>query len=135
MGDQILAVSGMPVLHSTHREVVSVIQGRPRLQLKVRSGGLIPVRERRQDPVSWRVVVGGERVGREEEPAPTKPGLAPPPVEDSDQCVEQRLHIGLQGQQGLGCSICKVSQHVKPSLDNSVARLGVNSSASQENHA
>ena len=35
VGDQILKVCGMPVLQSTHREVVTVIQGRARLQLKV----------------------------------------------------------------------------------------------------
>ena len=29
-------------------------------------------------------------------------------VEEVDQCTEQRLQISLQGQQGLGCSICKV---------------------------
>ena len=38
VGDQILKVCGMPVLQSTHREVVTVIQGRARLQLKVGHG-------------------------------------------------------------------------------------------------
>ena len=51
----------MPVGQSTHREVVAVIQSRSRVQLKVRSGGLIPVRNRRSEPLSWRVVTPSER--------------------------------------------------------------------------
>ena len=115
VGDQILKVCGMPVGQSTHREVVAVIQSRSRVQLKVRSGGLIPVRNRRSEPLSWRVVTPSERgnsgvtelVRREVEVNSNKPKVRS--VEEADQCTEQRLQINLQGQQGLGCSICKVS--------------------------
>ena len=42
---------------------------------------------------------------------------------DTEQCTEQRLSISLQGQQGLGCSICKVRQtdshiHIGLYVDN-----------------
>ena len=105
----------MPVGQSTHREVVAVIQSRSRVQLKVRSGGLIPVRNRRSEPLSWRVVTPSERgnsgltelVRREVEVNSNKPKVRS--VEEADQCTEQRLQINLHGQQGLGCSICKVS--------------------------
>ena len=115
VGDQILKVCGMPVGQSTHREVVAVIQSRSRVQLKVRSGGLIPVRNRRSEPLSWRVVTPSERgnsgltelVRREVEVNSNKPKVRS--VEEADQCTEQRLQINLHGQQGLGCSICKVS--------------------------
>ena len=119
VGDQILKVCGMPVGQSTHREVVAVIQSRSRVQLKVRSGGLIPVRNRRSEPLSWRVVTQSERgnsgvtelVRREVEKAESSPKLIQSRSgsgEEPDQCTEQRLQISLQGQQGLGCSICKV---------------------------
>ena len=119
VGDQILKVCGMPVGQSTHREVVAVIQSRSRVQLKVRSGGLIPVRNRRSEPLSWRVVTQSERgnsgvtelVRRQVEKAESSPKLIPSRSgsgEETDQCTEQRLQISLQGQQGLGCSICKV---------------------------
>ena len=128
VGDQILKVCGMPVGQSTHREVVAVIQSRSRVQLKVRSGGLIPVRNRRSEPLSWRVVTQSERgnsgvteqlVRREKVEkkvessskqliqqlaSSSRSGSG----EEVDQCTEQRIHISLQGQQGLGCSICKV---------------------------
>ena len=123
VGDQILKVCGMPVGQSTHREVVAVIQSRSRVQLKVRSGGLIPVRNRRSEPLSWRVVTQSERgnsgvteqlVRREVEKVESSPKLIQMASsrsgsgEEVDQCTEQRLQISLQGQQGLGCSICKV---------------------------
>ena len=107
----------MPVGQSTHREVVAVIQSRSRVQLKVRSGGLIPVRNRRNEPLSWRVVTQSERgnsgvteLVRREVEVEKSPKLAQGSraVEEVDQCTEQRLQISLQGQQGLGCSICKV---------------------------
>ena len=119
VGDQILKVCGMPVGQSTHREVVAVIQSRSRVQLKVRSGGLIPVRNRRSEPLSWRVVTQSERgnsgvtelVRRQVEKAESSPKLIQSRSgsgEETEQCTEQRLQISLQGQQGLGCSICKV---------------------------
>ena len=110
----------MPVGQSTHREVVAVIQSRSRVQLKVRSGGLIPVRNRRSEPLSWRVVTQSERgnsgvteeLVRREVQKVESPKLlqsrSGSGEEIGDQCTEQRLQISLQGQQGLGCSICKV---------------------------
>ena len=106
VGDQILKVCGMPVGQSTHREVVAVIQSRSRVQLKVRSGGLIPVRNRRSEPLSWRVVTQSERgnsgvteelVRREVQKAESNPKLlqsrSGSGEEISDQCTEQRLEI------------------------------------------
>jgi hypothetical protein len=96
----------MPVGQSTHREVVAVMQQRPRLQLKVRNGGLLPVRDRRSEPVSWRVVAARElpltELVRKVEGAGAR-GQA-----EEEPGAEHRLQISLQGQQGLGCSICKV---------------------------
>ena len=48
-----------------------------------------------------------ELVRREVEVNSNKPKVRS--VEEVDQCTEQRLQINLHGQQGLGCSICKVS--------------------------
>ena len=104
VGDQILKVCGMPVGQSTHREVVAVIQSRSRVQLKVRSGGLIPVRNRRSEPLSWRVVTQSERgnsgvteelvrreVQKEESSTKLLQSRSGSGEEIGDQCTEQRL--------------------------------------------
>ena len=75
------------------------------------------MRNRRNEPLSWRVVTQSERgnsgvteLVRREVEVEKSPKLAQGSraVEEVDQCTEQRLQISLQGQQGLGCSICKV---------------------------
>ena len=79
--------------------------GRSRLELKVVSGGVIPVKVRRSEPVSWSKV-------RQEtsDPCGTVKTVKTVSSSDSDlECPEHKLTITLAGQQGLGCSICKVT--------------------------
>ena len=78
---------------ATHKEAVALILGRTRLELKVRSGGLIPVKLSRSDPVTWHQT----------------DTLKTSSTTDSEvECPERRISISLTGHQGLGCSICKV---------------------------
>jgi hypothetical protein len=41
---------------ATHKEVVAIIRDRSTLALKIRSGGLLPVKEARSHPVHWQIV-------------------------------------------------------------------------------
>ena len=105
-GDQLLKISGLPVKAATHREAVALILGRSRLELKVRSGGLIPVRLNRSEPVSWRRIRPAEQKQQLTDTVRTNTTNT---SQDSDlECPERRINITLTGQQGLGCSICKV---------------------------
>ncbi len=52
----LLQVCGLLVEQATHKEVVSIIRDRSTLALKVRSGGLLPVKEARTHPVHWLIV-------------------------------------------------------------------------------
>ena len=112
-GDQITKICGVPLASATHKEAVALILGRSRLVLKVTSGGVIPVKVRRSEPVTWSQVralasvtsvtcdTGTMKTARSDE-------------SEAEQ-TEARLTISLQGQQGLGCSICKVrdDSHVR----------------------
>ena len=46
----------MLVEQATHKEVVNIIRDRTNLNLKVRSGGLLPVKEARSHPIHWQIV-------------------------------------------------------------------------------
>ena len=118
VGDQILKICGMAVQNATHKEVVSVILSRNKIQLKVKSGGVIPVKKRKSESVSWQVIkegMGGEKEIRKEDIKPESDVVDKTVNKinivhrtEEPECPEQRLSITLRGQQGLGCSICKV---------------------------
>ena len=94
---------------ATHREAVALILGRSRLELKVRSGGLIPVRLNRSEPVSWRRIRPADQKQQLTDTVRTNTTNTTNTSQDSDlECPERRINITLTGQQGLGCSICKV---------------------------
>ena len=106
-GDQITKICGVPLAAATHKEAVALILGRSRLVLKVTSGGVIPVKVRRAEPVTWSIV----------RPLAGDSGTVKTVrSEQSDGHQETRITITLQGHQGLGCSICKVSQDLLSSF-------------------
>ena len=58
-----LKICGLPVKAATHREAVALILGRTRLELKVRSGGVIPVKlSRAADPRSTRQTIRHQKI-------------------------------------------------------------------------
>ena len=97
-GDQIVRVDGMSLKGSTHREVVTLISARWRIILEVKTRGVIPIKNRKGDPVTWRSV---------DKPQPDPLNLDQIKVLKSGERVETRIVINITGQQGLGCSICK----------------------------
>ena len=136
-GDQITKICGVPVHAATHKEAVALILNRQKLVLKVISGGVIPVKVRRSEPLSWapvkppasephgRPLSVNEAHGRP--PSVNESNLRQAVVSDTSdyhhetmktnkstdsdmECPEQKITISLTGHQGLGCSICKVGK-------------------------
>ncbi|XP_021701470.1 uncharacterized protein LOC5566765 [Aedes aegypti] len=56
VGDQIIRVNGYQVDDAVHRELAHFVSCQERLVLKVRSVGILPVKERSADPLTWHVV-------------------------------------------------------------------------------
>ena len=104
-GDQITKICGVPLASATHKEAVALIMGRQRLVLKVTSGGVIPVKVRRSEPVTWSQV---RALASVTQAVTCDTGTVKTARSDEAELTEARLTISLQGQQGLGCSICKV---------------------------
>ncbi|XP_062539214.1 uncharacterized protein LOC134207529 [Armigeres subalbatus] len=70
VGDQIVRVNGYHVDDAVHRELAQFVSCQERLVLKVRSVGILPVKERSADPLTWHVV-------------PVNAGSGPPPSHNS----------------------------------------------------
>ncbi|XP_072159723.1 uncharacterized protein [Bemisia tabaci] len=56
VGDQIIRVNGFPVEDATHRELLQLIQNQTTVNLKVRSVGMIPVKDSYSESLTWRLV-------------------------------------------------------------------------------
>ncbi|XP_046673575.1 uncharacterized protein LOC124362804 isoform X3 [Homalodisca vitripennis] len=116
VGDQIIRVNGLPVEDATHREVLNLIQTQNTVTFKVRSVGMIPVKDSYNDSLTWRLV----------EP---EPGGAPEPpdITSSSGFPNVHLYINVAPKAKLGCGICKGPEW-KPGIfvqftkENSLAR-------------
>lgn len=97
-GDQLLKVDSMSLNRATHREVVNLINSKPyHINLEVKSVGVIPIKIRKGDPVSWKPI--------ETELLDT--AVIRIPQERPSEHLESRIGISLKNNEGLGCSICK----------------------------
>ncbi|KAL0268842.1 UNVERIFIED_CONTAM: hypothetical protein PYX00_010651 [Menopon gallinae] len=113
VGDQIIRINGLSVEDATHQEVLQLAQTHHQLTLTVKSVGLIPVKDKSEDPLTWKVVENGGCV--EDQPLTTVGS-------DID-----RIRIEIPENCQLGCGICKgpdwrpgiFIQYTKP---NSLAR-------------
>ncbi|XP_050068904.1 uncharacterized protein LOC126557242 [Anopheles maculipalpis] len=59
VGDQIIRVNGYQVEDAVHRELAQFIANQDRLIMKVRGLGILPIKERAADPLTWHVVSFG----------------------------------------------------------------------------
>ncbi|XP_001605090.2 lysine-specific demethylase 6B isoform X1 [Nasonia vitripennis] len=91
VGDQILRVNGYPVEDAVHQEVALLAKNQQVLVLKIRSVGMIPVKDNPNDPVTWHMVQQqqqqlqyGDAVSNE---------------------IRIRVLVGEKGR--LGCGVCK----------------------------
>ncbi|RWS12851.1 pdzk7-like protein [Dinothrombium tinctorium] len=132
-GDQILRVNGFSIEHAIHEEVIALIKSASRVVLKVKSVGMIPVKESQATCVSWKCVdretIPACPVHNRSWPAKIQPTIivpcSDPPSSSSSRSstsetelfqnfassscdfMEAKVFISLTGGQSLGCSVVK----------------------------
>ncbi|XP_042892785.1 proteoglycan 4-like isoform X3 [Penaeus japonicus] len=122
-GDQLLRVNNLSVERAVHHEVTAMVQGKTSVVLKVKSAGIIPVKEHRGDPLTWLVVDDDEDLSdhgtdtysqslpsaheSEHEPFEQPGSSQPSGVGQGGNENHARVYISCTGKVGLGCSICK----------------------------
>ncbi|PSN45337.1 hypothetical protein C0J52_18709 [Blattella germanica] len=96
IGDQIVRINGLSLADAIHREVLQYIQGQNYLEMRVRTVGMIPVKDKRTDPLTWQIVEDDR--------------LHSPPVHNEnneDVIRDVRLFLNIAPHAKLGCGICK----------------------------
>ncbi|XP_032664025.1 uncharacterized protein LOC116840855 isoform X2 [Odontomachus brunneus] len=96
VGDQILRVNGYPVEDAVHQEVALLAKNQQVLVLKIRSVGMIPVKDNPNDPVTWHMVQQQQQQLQYNET-----GLGGIPSAE----VRIRILVGEKGR--LGCGVCR----------------------------
>ncbi|XP_046817844.1 uncharacterized protein LOC124423754 isoform X1 [Vespa crabro] len=96
VGDQILRVNGYPVEDAVHQEVALLVKNQQVLVLKIRSVGMIPVKDNPNDPVTWHMVQQQQQQLQYNE---TGVGAVP------NSEVRIRILVGEKGR--LGCGVCR----------------------------
>ncbi|KAK2584755.1 hypothetical protein KPH14_007082 [Odynerus spinipes] len=96
VGDQILRVNGYPVEDAVHQEVALLAKNQQVLVLKIRSVGMIPVKDNPNDPVTWHMVQQQQQQLQYNE---TGVGAVP------NSEVRIRILVGEKGR--LGCGVCR----------------------------
>ncbi|XP_031338949.1 harmonin [Photinus pyralis] len=94
VGDQIIRINGFTIEDAVHKEVLQLISNFTHLVLKVRYVGMIPVKDRRVDPLTWHIISDGTSSTR------SSPQL-------SDKVHDVRISIMIAPRTKLGCGICK----------------------------
>ncbi|KRT85145.1 PDZ domain-containing protein, partial [Oryctes borbonicus] len=94
VGDQIVRVNGFTVEDAIHKEVLQLISNHTHLTLKVRSVGMIPVKDKKTDPLSWQIITDYNSSTR------SSPQL-------SEKIQDVRINIMVAPRTKLGCGICK----------------------------
>ncbi|XP_070518610.1 uncharacterized protein [Cardiocondyla obscurior] len=96
VGDQILRVNGYPVEDAVHQEVALLAKNQQVLVLKIRSVGMIPVKDNPNDPVTWHMVQQQQQQLQYNET-----GLGGVPSSE----IRIRILVGEKGR--LGCGVCR----------------------------
>ncbi|XP_037569760.1 whirlin-like isoform X4 [Dermacentor silvarum] len=101
VGDQIIRINGYPIDHFIHEEVLALLKAKPNIVLKVKSVGMIPIKDNKRDPLTWKMV----------EPDPCSSGSDGTHSVSSgsslDEFVETKVFISGIGGSSLGCSVVK----------------------------
>ncbi|KAK9870956.1 hypothetical protein WA026_009918 [Henosepilachna vigintioctopunctata] len=93
VGDQIIRVNGFTVEDAVHKEVLQLISNHTHLTLKVRRVGMIPVKEKKSDFLSWQIITDNNSMR-------LSPFLA-------EKIHDVRISIIVSPRSKLGCGICK----------------------------
>ncbi|XP_076274051.1 uncharacterized protein LOC143204978 isoform X1 [Rhynchophorus ferrugineus] len=94
VGDQIIRINGFTIDDAIHKEVLQLISNHTHLTLKVRGVGMIPVKDKKTDALSWQIVTDSSSPIRE------SPQLG-------DKLGDVRINIMVAPKSKLGCGICK----------------------------
>ncbi|XP_065337530.1 uncharacterized protein LOC135937992 isoform X4 [Cloeon dipterum] len=110
VGDQFVRINGFSVEFAIHREVLQLIKSSTHLYLRVRSVGMIPVKDKKQDPLSWQVVEGLRSTsptypsGRVLTRAQSESNVLDRHLEETNDI---KLYLDLSQHNSLGVSICR----------------------------
>ncbi|XP_066145408.1 uncharacterized protein [Euwallacea fornicatus] len=94
VGDQIVRINGYTVDDAVHKEVLQLISNHTHLTLKVRGVGMIPVKDKKNDGLSWQIITDTGS------PSRGSPQL-------SEKHSDVRITVMVAPKSKLGCGICK----------------------------
>ncbi|XP_033729468.1 harmonin-like [Pecten maximus] len=97
VGDEIVRVNGYTISQAIHEEVLNLIKGRDAVELKVTNIGMLPVKEKQGDDLTWKFV---EKRDRKKSVVKTQHRTAP---EEEGEIV--KLFANLRTSPSLGCRI------------------------------
>ncbi|XP_022097075.1 harmonin-like [Acanthaster planci] len=95
VGDEIVRLNGYNISQATHNEVISTLGVGKTLTLKVRSIGMVPMKNEQADPVKWKLVIE-RQVGVE-----VNAGAG----NDKDKEMDRKVFVNLRSGKKLGCGI------------------------------
>ncbi|KAF5280494.1 hypothetical protein FQA39_LY18039 [Lamprigera yunnana] len=94
IGDQIIRINGFTIEDAVHKEALQLISNYTHLTLKVRSVGMIPVKDKQCDLLTWHIISDG-----------TSSTRSSPPL--TEKIHDVRINIAIAPRTKLGCGICK----------------------------
>ncbi|XP_023952041.1 uncharacterized protein LOC112055966 isoform X2 [Bicyclus anynana] len=100
VGDQVVSVNGYRVDDAVHAELVHYITSQSRLKIKVRHVGMIPMKEKEHEPLSWQFVSERTSLASDVSSSPTL-------CHNTEHLTDLRLSILVPPRAKLGCGICK----------------------------
>ncbi|CAH2268140.1 jg8150 [Pararge aegeria aegeria] len=100
VGDQVVSVNGYRVDDAVHAELVHYITSQSRLKIKVRHVGMVPIKEKEHEPLSWQFVSERTSLASDVSSSPTL-------CHNTEHLADLRLSILVPPRAKLGCGICK----------------------------
>ncbi|KAK8740435.1 hypothetical protein OTU49_002907 [Cherax quadricarinatus] len=138
-GDQVLKVNNLCVEQALHREVTAIVQSKSSVVLKIKSTGIIPLKEHRGDPLTWLIVDDDEELSdngtdtysqslpscsaNESDLESFHPQTPSPSPQVAVNDGYAKVFLSCCGKVGLGCSICKGPTE-KPGIFVQSVRVG-----------
>ncbi|KAL1509883.1 hypothetical protein ABEB36_004554 [Hypothenemus hampei] len=95
VGDQIIRINGFAVDDAVHKEVLQLISNHMHVTLKVRGVGMIPIKDKKTDGLSWQII--------SDSGSPTRDGSP----QLGEKINDVQINIMVAPKSKLGCGICK----------------------------
>ncbi|XP_037301203.1 uncharacterized protein LOC115448966 isoform X2 [Manduca sexta] len=100
VGDQLVSVNGFRVDDAVHAELAHYLASQSRLKIKVRHVGMLPMKEKVHEVLSWQFVSERGSLGSEVSSSPTL-------CHETERLSDLRLSVLVPPRAKLGCGICK----------------------------